>query len=87
MTLTPALLARVVGVAAALALSAATFAPAAVHSASRPHHVVRHAGTDAAGVSKDAGDEQSAESCWKMTDSDHNYGYTVPCSTQGAQHH
>ena len=73
---------HVLRTAVALALSAAAFAPTALSAASPRHHVATHERSAA------ATDRQSAESCWKMTDSDHNYGYNVPCSVHGAlQHH
>jgi len=70
------------GLAAALAVNVAV--PASL-SAAPVHH--RSAGRAAPAASKNAPEEQSAESCWKMTDSDHDYGYAVPCSEKGAMQH
>lgn len=75
MLLNPTIL-RIVGLAAALTLSVA--APGTLAAAPAHHHAAKHATAAAAG--------ESSDSCWKMTDSDHHYGYSVPCSEPGALH-
>ena len=82
---------RIFALAAAFAFSAAAFTPVTLLAASaQQHHVAKHTaqpGTEGAapGVSKNAAEDQS-NSCWMMTDPDHNYGYNVPCTTHGAMH-
>jgi hypothetical protein len=90
MLINPAKSIRIIGLAGALALVAV--APASLSAAPIHHHPAKyatsHSESGESGLSKNAADEQSSESCWKMTDSDHNYGYNVPCSARGAlQHH
>lgn len=74
----PAIFPRVLGLIAVLAIS--VVAPTSLPAAP-VHHPAKHAA-----MSKNV-EEESAKSCWKMTDSDHYYGYTVPCSTPGAMEH